>query len=136
MYPDTRITHDRTPSSYIGIISAHGAHTPNPMPHDTLTIGNVLRQSGYDTALTGKWHLGNTLDHSPNAFGYNHGHGFHCPWCDFYTHRTQKDKYDWHRNGEYVEEEGHCTDLETGFAIDFITNTRDKTKPFFYLCFL
>lgn len=119
------------PSSRIGIVTAHGAHAPNPMSLDTITIGEVLRRSGYDTALTGKWHLGNTLDHGPGAFGFNHSHGFLGPWCNFYTHRTQKDKIDWHRNGEYVEEEGHCTDLETDFAIDFITSARDKTKPFF-----
>lgn len=119
------------PASRIGITQAIGAHEDNPMTKDTITIAEVLRRSGYDTALTGKWHLGNTLDHGPNAFGFNHGHGFHGPWCDFYTHRTQKDKYDWHRNGEYVEEEGHCTDLETDFAIDFMSSTRDKSKPFF-----
>ncbi len=119
------------PSSRIGITHAHGAQAPNPIPNTTLTIGDVLQQGGYDTALTGKWHLGNTLDHGPNAFGFNHAHGFHGPWCNYYTHRTQLDKYDWHRNGVYVEEEGHCTDLVTDFAIDFITSARDKTKPFF-----
>ena len=119
------------PASRIGITRAHGAHAPNPMPLGTITIGDVLKRSGYDTALTGKWHLGNTLDHGPNAFGFNHAHGFHGPWCDFYTHRTQKDKYDWHKNGEYIQEEGHCTDLETDFTIDFITSARDKSKPFF-----
>ena len=53
------------------------------------------------------------------------------PWVDHYTHRTIKAKTDWYRNGEYIEQEGHATDLIANEAIDFITTTRDREKPFF-----
>ena len=119
------------PASRSGVIRAIGAHDDSPLPRDTVTLAELLRREGYDTALSGKWHLGNELDVTPISFGFNHGHGFLGPWVDMYTHRSQKNKVSWHRNGEFVEEEGHATDLIANETIRFIREKRDKSKPFF-----
>ena len=119
------------PPTRFGLYTAIAAHADPPMPDDAMTIANVLGSAGYQTAITGKWHLGNTLDRGPNHYGFDHAHGFHGPWINQYTHRTQKDKVDWHRNGEYIEQEGHATDLISQEAVDFITDIRDPDRPFY-----
>lgn len=119
------------PPSRIGVTEAIGAEEKPPLPRTQITIGEVLRRAGYDTCITGKWHLGNTLDYGPATYGFNHSHGFLGPWVDYYTHRTQKGKRDWHRNGKYIDQEGHATDLIANEAIDFVSTYRNKSKPFF-----
>ncbi|MFC1551788.1 sulfatase [Candidatus Latescibacterota bacterium] len=120
------------PPSRVGVTSAVAAqHEETMIPKDTVTIAELLRRNGYSTGMSGKWHLGNTLELSPDNYGFDHAHGFLGPWVDFYTHRSQLEKVTWHRNGEYIEQEGHATDLIADEAISFITEHRDKDKPFF-----
>ena len=120
------------PPSRVGVTSAVSAQHEEPMlPKGTVTIAELLRRSGYSTGMSGKWHLGNTLELSPDNYGFDHAHGFLGPWVDFYTHRSQQEKVTWHRNGAYIEQEGHATDLIADEAIQFITEFRDKDKPFF-----
>ena len=121
-----------SPPGRIGVVTAVTAQHEEPMlPPGTVTIAELLRRHGYATAITGKWHLGNTLQLSPDNYGFDHAHGFLGPWVDFYTHLSQENKVSWHRNGKYIEQEGHATDLIMDEAIRFITGIRDKTKPFF-----
>ena len=120
------------PPSRVGVTSAVSAQHEEPMlPIGYVTIAELLRRNGYSTGISGKWHLGNTLELSPDNYGFDHAHGFLGPWIDFYTHRSQLEKVTWHRNGAYIEQEGHATDLIADEAIQFITELRDKTKPFF-----
>jgi len=120
------------PPSRVGVISAVTAQHEEPMlPKGTVTIAELLRRNGYSTGISGKWHLGNTLELSPDNYGFDHAHGFLGPWVDFYTHRSMQEKVTWHRNGAYIEQEGHATDLIADEAIQFITEFRDKDKPFF-----
>ncbi|MFC1694203.1 sulfatase-like hydrolase/transferase [Candidatus Latescibacterota bacterium] len=121
------------PPSRFGLTSAVSSTTENEViPRDRLNLASMLRGNGYDTAMSGKWHLGNVVpDLAPNAYGFNHSYGHIGPGVDFYTHRSWGDVKNWHRNGEYVEEEGHATDLITNEALSFLREKRDKTKPFF-----
>ena len=45
------------------------------VPFDVETLPEVLRAQGDQTALVGKWHLGNPPLHSPLAHGYDHFFG-------------------------------------------------------------
>jgi len=107
------------------------------LPAGTVTVAEVLRRAGYDTAICGKWHLGMEPEFIPNNYGFNYSYGYVGPWIDSYTHLTTdfKDTMDgirqWHRNGELIDEPGHVTDLITDDAIEFITHRRDSGKPFF-----
>ena len=38
-------------------------------------VFKALKEAGYATALTGKWHLGSMLDWGPNRFGFDHAYG-------------------------------------------------------------
>jgi len=99
------------PPSRSGVVTAIGAADDPSLPRDAVTVAELLRKQRYGTAITGKWHLGNSLVVSPLSCGFNHAHGFLGPWVDIYTHRTQKNKITWHRDGEFIEEKGHATDL-------------------------
>ncbi len=50
-----------------------------------ITLGNAFQQSGYRTALIGKWHNG-ALDkrYHPNARGFDEFVGFSGGWADYY----------------------------------------------------
>jgi len=89
------------------------------------TFGNLLKQAGYATCITGKWQLGRDLD-LPKKFGFDE----YCLW----QHTRRPPRYanpgleingverDY-SNGEYGP------DLVSDYALDFIT--RKKDGPFF-----
>lgn len=63
---------------------AKAAEDPNlegqrPLPDSIQTLGEVLRQSGYQTACVGKWGLGAPLSEGrPNAQGFDFFYGYNC----------------------------------------------------------
>lgn len=124
------------PPSRLGIRGPLQYRGDRGLPAGTPTLATHFRDAGYDTAISGKWHLGMRPELRPNHYGFNHSYGYVGPWLDSYTHLTTDftDTYDdirqWHRNGELFDEEGHVTDLVTDEAIRFLTETRDKSKPF------
>lgn len=126
----------RPPSRY-GVLGPLQTWSEPAFPEGTVTLAELLRRHGYDTAISGKWHLGMRPEESPNNFGFSHAYGYTGPWLDSYTHLTTNFRGDmsgvrnWHRNGELIDEEGHVSDLITDEAVRFIRDIRDKTKPFF-----
>ncbi len=119
------------PNSRYGILGALQLYSTNAIPYDDVTIAEVLKEQGYQTAITGKWHLGMRPQDAPHYYGFDHTYGYVGPWIDQYTHCTTEDTYDWHRNGNPIKETGHATDLITNEAISFIQDIRDKSQPFF-----
>ena len=101
------------------------------MPDDTVTLPRLLRAAGYDTAITGKWHLGSLPEWGPNHFGFDHSYGSLAggvgPWNHFYK-RGPFSKT-WHRNEQLIDESGHVTDLITAEAVQWLEKRTDK--PFF-----
>ncbi len=119
------------PSSRSNILSAIGYNSEHHLPYDTITIAEMLRRNGYHTAITGKWHLGIIPEAIPNNFGFDYSYGYTGPWIDQYTHRTRTEIKTWHRNGEFIEESGHATDLITEDAVSYITRQQNTKEPFF-----
>ncbi len=80
------------------------------------TFPKLLQQAGYETCVVGKWHL--TSD--PTGFDY---------W-DILT--GQGDYYNptFIDNGKTVKRQGYVTNIITDLAIDWMSNKRDKSKPF------
>jgi len=120
----------RPPSRY-GILGPIAMRSTLALPKDTPTLAEVLRKSGYATAITGKWHLGLRPEVGPNAYGFEHSYGYLHGQIDQYTHYYKNGDRSWHRNGEFIDEQGHATDLITDEAIRFIQGGRETAKPFF-----
>ncbi len=97
---------------------------------DTVTLADALRSSGYETAITGKWHMGSPPECTPLKYGFDHSYGYFHGQCDPYTHNYKTGVPSWHRDDQYIEEEGHATDLITREALRTIDQS-SPDKPFF-----
>lgn len=114
--------------------SRFGITTPTnerALPFATMTLARALKSAGYDTALTGKWHLGSKPEWGPNHFGFDHSYGSLAGGVTSWSHFYKVGEYSrtWHRNQRLIEEEGHVTDLITGEAVKWIHSRGDN--PFF-----
>lgn len=113
--------------------SRFGVLTPirsnNHLPRNIATLPKLLRKAGYTTHISGKWHLGPTLDYGPNHYGFDTSYGYLHGQVDPYTHRYKLGDITWHRDGKFIEEEGHATDLITDEAVRVIESATDR--PFF-----
>jgi arylsulfatase A-like enzyme len=118
----------RYPARY-GILSPLGDEPG--LPAGTVTIAALLRQNGYDTGISGKWHLGAVPEGRPLYYGFNSSYGSLRGQIDPYTKLYKNGDKTWHRNDVLIEEEGHATDLITKEAIRFISKPREKGNPFF-----
>lgn len=120
-----------SPSSRMGIVAPIGDRDQTKLPDSIATLPKLLRQNNYETALIGKWHLGLQLSSGPKAYGFDYSYGFLHGQLDQYTHLYKNGDKSWHRNGEFVEEKGHATDLITNEAIKWISDIRNHDKNFF-----
>ncbi len=95
------------------------------------TLAKMFRQAGYQTGITGKWHIGHTQQQQlPNAQGFDEFFGHLHTNTDFYKH-VREGGHDLQRNGKSIDREGeYLTHLETEAAQQFIRK-RDKQRPFF-----
>ena len=118
----------RAPSRY-GILSPLGDEPV--FPAGTVTIAEILRRVGYETSISGKWHLGTVQEARPRNFGFNSSYGYLRGQIDPYTHLYKFGDKTWHRNDTLIDEEGHATDLITDEAIRFIEKSHKDNKPFF-----
>jgi arylsulfatase A-like enzyme len=75
------------------------------------TLATALREAGYYTAITGKWHLGEwQKEHLPLQRGFDHQYGHYAWGIDYSSkmilHHTPAHftVYDWHRNEQPLQE--------------------------------
>lgn len=98
---------------------------------DQVTLARALKSVGYETALTGKWHLGSSPDWGPQKFGFDHSYGSLAGGVGPWNHAYKIGKFSptWHRDGTLIKEEGHVTDLIAKEAIEWMKARGEK--PFF-----
>ena len=80
------------------------------------TYPKLLQKAGYQTAMIGKWHLTS----NPTGFDY---------W-DILIAQGHYYNPDFICNGKRVQRHGYVTNIVTDLALDWLSNKRDKTKPF------
>jgi arylsulfatase A-like enzyme len=123
------------------------------IPDSEVTLGQLFQQNGYQTAVIGKWHVGETDGFYPQQRGFDYHYGFysglslyapendpnvvnkHLPWA-------LSEASAWHRRGSNrivrnnaeVDEKAFLTDKFADEAIAYIE--QQKNTPFFlYLPF-
>lgn len=121
----------------IGFSGAPGPDSPYGIHPEEMTIGEVLKQRGYSTAIFGKWHLGDARQFLPLQNGFD----------EYYGLPYSNDMWPFHpQQGEIFnfpdlptidgnEVVGYNTD-QTRFTTDYTTRSvdfirRNKDKPFF-----
>jgi arylsulfatase A len=112
--------------------------TQGNMPHEQVTIAEVLKKAGYSTAHVGKWHLGDAAYYpETQGFDVNIGGTFWgAPTTFFYPYggpsRWKEFRYVPHL--EFGSEGEYLTDRLTDEALRIMDRTKDK--PFFLnLCY-
>ena len=105
--------------------------------HNEVTIGQILADGGYHTAMFGKWHLGDNYPYRPEDRGFQevlrHGGGGVGQTPDYWDNAYFDGSY--FHNGKAVPASGFCTDVFFDYAKRFIRKVKDDDKPFFvYLC--
>lgn len=110
--------------------------SPMHLQRREITIATILRQAGYATAHIGKWHLNGSLSFANQPQPSNHGFDY---W--FSTQNvalpTHHNPDNFVRNGKAVGElHGYSAELVADESIRWLTEKRDKSRPFFlFVCF-
>src|SRR4030095_8933538 len=88
------------------------------------SLASLLKKSGYETNLVGKWHLGYLPEFSPNKNGFDYFYGHHAGAIDYISHSG-----DLYENETPIEREGYLTDLLADKTVEIIS--QHHAKPFF-----
>lgn len=99
------------------------------LPPEHPTLPSILRQQGYQTALVGKWHMGNLPDYGPLKSGYDHFWGFRHGAIDYFSHDGPWGDDLWDQDVP-VEQTGYLTDLLGGRAVEMIERFAESSQPF------
>ena len=90
----------------------------------TPSVAALMKKAGYETYLVGKWHLGYSVENSPNRNGFDYFYGFHAGAIDYISHSN-----DLYENEKRIEQPGYTTNLWADKAVELIN--KPHTKPFF-----
>lgn len=113
----TRFGHEFNPSA-----DSHG------LPVSETTLADRLKQSGYTTALVGKWHLGNQPRKHPQARGFDEFFGFLGGSHSYFETNGML------RGKTPIQEMEYTTDAFANEAVSFIDRNQDRPW-FLYLAF-
>lgn len=103
-------------------------HREEGLASEETTFAEVLKSTGYVTALFGKWHLGYAPQFNPVRQGFDEFRGYVSGNVDYHSHVDQEGHPDWWVGEKAITESGYTTDLITRHAVRFIK--ANKTRPF------
>ena len=100
------------------------------LPTDERTLPQALKEAGYTTLMTGKWHLGQAdKKYWPQNRGFDYFYGNVMGEVDYFSHE-RGGIIDWQRNGKFIKEDGYYMTLIGNEAVNLIEQ-QDPSKPFF-----
>jgi arylsulfatase A-like enzyme len=105
------------------------------LPPEHPTLPSLLKDSGYRTALIGKWHLGYPPSFGPLRSGYEEYFGPMSGGVDYFSHCSSNGQHDLWVGEEERHEEGYLTDLISTRAVEYVERMapprKEKQTPFF-----
>lgn len=117
-------------ATHTGVYTIVRPHLTWGLPLQERTLANALKDAGYETAITGKWHLGEFESaYTPSMRGFDHQYGHYFGAIDYFTH-IRDGSHDWYRDGKELKEEGYSTNLISKEACRLIRE-KDAAKPLF-----
>lgn len=112
---------------------------------DMVTVGEVMRESGYATALIGKWHLGSTAPRRPTDRGFDEFYGILDGASNYFNPAQPDPKFYGGKSRMFARNETpitkfprdfYATDAFSHEAADFIRRSAKAGRPFFLnLCY-
>ncbi|MGW6537328.1 sulfatase family protein [Streptomyces sp. NPDC055051] len=91
------------------------------------TLASLLRDSGYATALIGKWHCGYLPDHSPTRSGWDEFFGNFGGALEYYSKLGLGGEYDLYEGDAEYKDLRYYTRILTERASEYVS--RDHEKP-------
>ncbi len=106
------------------------------LPTDEKTLPQALKEVGYHTAMVGKWHLGHAdRKFWPQHRGFDYFYGNLVGEVDYFT-KDRGGVVDWQRNGTFIRENEHFTNLIGNDAVRLIEEQDASTPLFLYVASL
>lgn len=105
--------------NHVNCVTTLDTPIDNRMPN----VAKHLRAGGYQTAMIGKWHLGEGPAHEPTGFDF---------WSVLPGQGEYFDPY-MIEMGQEIEVPGYATDIITDKCLDWM-EARDRDRPFFMMC--
>jgi N-acetylgalactosamine-6-sulfatase len=99
------------------------------LPVEETSIARIVKDAGYATKLSGKWHLGYEAKFAPHLHGFDDAYYCIGGGMGYFHYLDTVAGYNLFRNGDPVSGEGYFTDLLTQDAISFVRANADR--PFF-----
>ncbi len=105
------------------------------------TVATRLKQIGYSTFITGKWHLGHTDQTLPTKRGFDRSFILDASGADNYEHKAYlptQSKPPWFEDGQPIDlpEDFYSSRTLVDKMMQFMEEDTDKENPFFaYLAF-
>ena len=99
-----------------------------------VTLGEVLSNAGYNTMISGKWHVGGGEGRLPGDRGFNESFSLIGGASDFWNPgRILHNGKNWRPEDteKYQDEEFYMTDAISHYAIEFVKEYGKKESPFF-----
>jgi arylsulfatase A len=131
----TALMTGRTPQR-VGIRNWIPYNSPMHLRSSEITIATLLKQAGYTTCHSGKWHLNGQFNQPTQPQPGDHGfdHWFSTQNNALPNHGNPENFV---RNGKAVgKTDGYSAHVVADEAIRWLRTGRDKSKPFFlYVCF-
>lgn len=105
------------------------------------TLASRLRDVGYRTYMTGKWHLGGGKDDLPNSHGFDRSFALEASGADNWEDKSYMPYYadaPWYEDGKPARfpKDAYSSTFIVDRMIDYLNEGKGTTKPFFaYLAF-
>ena len=105
------------------------------LPLAERTLPKALREAGYATAISGKWHLGEFKpEYMPTSRGFDEQYGHMFGAIDYFT-KLRDGKRDWYRNDKPSADEGYSTHLIAKEAVRVVRGKPAEKPLFLYVPF-